>query len=871
MKRYITPQEAIDAGWRWRLFLAKAWQPMLFGLLITLAFLACGAPALAQRQVYVATRDFPELNHANGRKTLAEIGIDGRTKYPAAYRWWTDILQQPGARFQEFFVASAVYNQVTWSGHSGSWTPGALCTSYNSFDASGAFGFYWVNVGITVPRGRIVGAGTGIGTGGEPLYNPNASTELSYNHARWIDPRAMRAVMQTGNTGLSGYYESCYISDFRISGNGPNFYDPSYTQHGLVATTMGEGFVIDRLEVNTCNGHGLWVNGAGPGSVRYLSSFDNNLAGLCFGDERNTGRSLMGFLTVDFLSCDNNVWAVLNNGGGGMSIGYIKSEDGLSSQRGRPKKGQVVIESHGWNNIVVSSITDAVSGASPAAFVVNALSNANRIMVESYVQKAANTGSANGRTALLMCPRTREVFRTADPNGMKLEPISFEWRGTGTVSSVLTCSTPMVKSSCPAQTRLGLASTYAGYDYAAGTPALDLTFGGSAPPPPPPPPAPCTFTYSAWSACSNGTQTRTATSAPTGCTGTPPPDSVSRACTVAPPPPPPGVTGTFNPNDVLVVSNSADPRSAAWATAYAQAWGIPSANIVTVNAGTSHVATSATLTAIRNAVNARGLQITLLAWEYPSRLGNGQSITSAVDFGERNPDLFTVSPHFGYTGLRPRADRGFAKSFLLVSDRYIRRDAHGTRPSGQAILHLAKDSPSQGNPRGSARAGQTAAGVTVWDMRATAIGGGQNACNYINNGCFLSQFRPGATPIIAAYQSNFYLAEDGGIAWAKGFYGDHVTSVGGVLPPGAPPAFVNGAGQTCFVYHLERGASMSVGSVVEPWQGAGGSLARQFVRVDLFHPRFVSGLPVGAAAYSSVECPDRMLFAGDPLCAPFAR
>ena len=35
--------------------------------------------------------------------------------------------------------------------------------------------------------------------------------------------------------------------------------------------------------------------------------------------------------------------------------------------------------------------------------------------------------------------------------------------------------------------------------------------------------------------------------------------------------------------------------------------------------------------------------------------------------------------------------------------------------------------------------------------------------------------------------------------------------------------------------------------------------------------RFVSGLPVGVAAWSAIECPDRMLVAGDGMCAPFAR
>jgi len=41
----------------------------------------------------------------------------------------------------------------------------------------------------------------------------------------------------------------------------------------------------------------------------------------------------------------------------------------------------------------------------------------------------------------------------------------------------------------------------------------------------------CTFTYGSWSTCSNGVQTRTYTSTPTGCIGTPPLDSVRRTCT----------------------------------------------------------------------------------------------------------------------------------------------------------------------------------------------------------------------------------------------------------------------------------------------------------------------------------------------------
>jgi uncharacterized protein (TIGR02145 family) len=41
----------------------------------------------------------------------------------------------------------------------------------------------------------------------------------------------------------------------------------------------------------------------------------------------------------------------------------------------------------------------------------------------------------------------------------------------------------------------------------------------------------CTFTYSSWSGCTNGIQTRTYTVSPAGCAVTPPTDSLTRACT----------------------------------------------------------------------------------------------------------------------------------------------------------------------------------------------------------------------------------------------------------------------------------------------------------------------------------------------------
>lgn len=816
------------------------------------------------RKTYYVAQEFPEMNHANGRKTIGELNdsLDyNKERYPECYRWWKDILGQSDANFLKMTVASAVLNQCHWAGNGSGFGPGVTSTSRNNVEQIPG-GEYLVNVGITVLQGRFIGGGTSIGLGG------NAATQLIYDHERWMDPRPIRAVIISGNWGTSQYLESCYISDVRVTGNSPHWLDTSYTQHGIALRMFGETAVLDRVYVETCNGHGVWINGAGPGKVVHLTTFDNNLAGLYVSNAADgsvNGNSL-GMLQVEHVSGDNNAWVVLNRSGGGMKIGYVKNEDGLSAQRGRPKKGQVSIEASGWVHMVVDYVTDAVVGASGPSFVFNSTANKSRVVVHQYEQVAANNSADQGRSALVADVRSKQAWRTSDQNAGEYRCMGFTWTGHGTAST-FTCTEPMVSIPFNGTTRLGIASTYAGYDYAAATPVWDPTGGTTTPPPPT-----CTWvpgTPGPWSACVNGQETRTTpyVSSVAGCTPTTakPADVVeTRACTVTPPPP----TGSgIDPNDVLVVTNSADSRTAAWGAAYAQAWGIPSSNVIAVNGGTSHDATATVAAAMRTAIEAKGKQFTVMVMEYPSRVGS-QSITSYVTFGSRNVSSLTVSPLFGYTGTKPRTDKGAAPSWLLVSDKYIRRDAHGTNPSGQAILLLAKD--QTGTPRGSARAGQTASGVTVWDNRTySGIGNGNNACNYISTLCWRADRKPGATPVIAAYQSMYQLGDAGTTAWAKGFYGDHVTSYGGFLPAGS--SGLNGQNQTPLTYHLDRGASFSVGTVSEPYQGAGGSLAQQFVNVSLFHPRFASGVPVGVAAWSAVQCPDRALMAGDGLCAPWAK
>lgn len=382
--------------------------------------------------------------------------------------------------------------------------------------------------------------------------------------------------------------------------------------------------------------------------------------------------------------------------------------------------------------------------------------------------------------------------------------------------------------------------------------------------------------------CTTGTQTRTTdwVPNPAGCqpAGAKPNAVVeSRPCSTA-------TALWISPADMLVVINSADPNSAGMGAAYQSAYGIPSGNVVTVNLGNAQAATAAQIDAARTIINAKGKQFSELCWANPSQGPGGESITAAITFGVRNVSSLTPSAVYNYTGTKPRTEKGFAPSFLLVSINNIRKDADGTRPTGSAYMVLANDGPTGCNvggtgqsctsvncsPRGKARKGQTAPGLIVWDNTCTGVGGGDNDCNSLSGGCWLTGRKP-INPVIANYGSGPSQCCDAATAtrpaviWRKGYYGDHVTSTGGNLP--------TGAGQKPLTWHLDRGASMSVGSVIEPWQdksgNSPGSLVEQFVDVRLFHPLFTGGASVGVAAWSSVKCADRMLMAGDGMCAPF--
>ncbi len=353
----------------------------------------------------------------------------------------------------------------------------------------------------------------------------------------------------------------------------------------------------------------------------------------------------------------------------------------------------------------------------------------------------------------------------------------------------------------------------------------------------------------------------------------------------------PPATGGINPASVLMVVNANDPSSDALANQYAAAWGIPLTNKVTVNLGTSHVIADGPFATERAKVLAASTaahEHYALCFAFPSRVGptgilnSMQSITSAMVYGRRNVTTLTTNTLLNYNGLKPFTDKGVRASWLVMKSAYIKRSAHGARPTGMMYAVSSKDQ----NPpaRGSVRASQcqaldSRANFEHIDIRAvTDIGYGQNPYQTPQNWAFdkyaqlFAQYGsqggwPQADPrgklftkqpLAAAFlaMNNYDRLEE--MVRQPGWVGDCVTSFAGYMP--------DGAGQTPLTYMLDLGASTACGLVAEP----SSNFVPQFTDLTKFVPMWHDQkLPNAVAFWGSTQAIDRMLIAGDGMCAPF--
>jgi hypothetical protein len=785
-------------------------------------------------------------------KNLVADTVAAKVKFPKLAEYLR-VRKAPIAKLMNMNVLPAAWNDAVLQGQSGDIA--GIITSRNGVDAPD--GDYDVNYPCFVSMGDYRGKGTGYTNASPTTSGRNMNTCLRFTgKANWIGTEFDQMNLIQASTwgvlsGSTSYIESGTLSGFRLEGDNSGWYDPNYTSNGMGMWDMGETWTVDHIFATNFNGYGIANVRGTPAKYSTISLFTNALGGIgLIGTQLNN-------IWIEGISGDDNPALIVQvegyerGAGGNLTVSGEKSESGKRS----PNKGQILLWQRSpcvGNTTVLTPQSDMNGNFTDASFVMNSREWGQTLNVFGYV-------AWNCRTTV------HDVTNKKRWAVGSYSPQSFVWcsRNGGTFSDLVTLQS-VAGTAVNASDRLGMVANNGTFDYGSGTPAYSITGGAVTPPT-------CTATWTTGTRtcgnCVGGFQTCTtpyvsslSTCEPTATK----PDAIIETppCTVTPPSP---SGSAIDPNDVAVLVNTSDATSAAMATAYASAWGIPTSNIVSVNLGaTDNLSTTSLITSARTALATAGKQYTVLAFAKPSRFGS-QSITSAITFGPRTVSDLTASALYNYTGTKPKTDKGFAPSMLLISSSYIRRDAHGTKPAGTGYLVLAKD--GTGSPRGNARASQSSTGVKVFDNRSLSnVGGGENACNNLGDDCWISSRKPTGA-VVAYYGSMYKLCCDAGVTWQKGFYGDHVTSFGGYLPGDA--SHLNSNGQTALTWHLSRGAAASCGTVSEPWQGASGSLAQQFVNVSVFHPLFIAGKPMGVACWAAIQAPDRTLIAGDLMCAPF--
>ncbi len=890
---------------------------------------------------------FPHCINANRAQPISALDTLVANKTAYQYAWdYVNLVLNPGGSLganETFFsalrVVSAAALSGVWEGNGSGFAPGVSCTSRNTILLPRG-GPYLVNFPIPASYGGIIGKGTNWSS-----TNSNDTSYLEYDHAGWLEPGGgPRAVIKSVNWGTSTYLESAFLDGFRINGAAGQWRDPSYAQYGMLIRMMGETCNIGTnrgIYVHDCNNDGAWIYGAGPGNIGDISAFDNNQAGL-----RLSNTNSLGGMSIARLSCDNNGYAFLTDQAGGFKLNQLKCETGLSNSRGKVFKAQVPVFAKGWVSGTIDLLTTASDPVIDAVVHMWSTANGSKLTINDLVGwNYENIVLDHRGNKRYYWPMQGSEFRT----------IQVVVRGLGTQTTVKTHN-PVntdIELVAPSNAqfnspgdRLHPVTDPAQYLYTA-TPASPLWDDtGGATPPPPPTPVVTTVTVSLATdpVTSGGTSQASAqvfdqfgqvmtgqtigwsiVSGPatingSGLVTTSGSGSVVVRATVlavtddatltvqntVPPPPPP--SGQLN---AIVVVNANDATSAAMATAYCTAWGIPDANKLIVNLGSTEATTdTASLATARNAIraaaSARGAQVAILAFRFPTQYvpsGSGvnpidhtQAITDCLELGVHPVQNLRLSPFYNYLGSLPYTDKGEVQCVQLLSSGNIKRTAHGTKPVGEIYVLCAKDSNSVGNYRGTARyAGSSGiagrSDVTRFDNRNDArVGSGNNPFNNLSTELFTLKNKvpapaccpnPGpAQPVLAYFGSMYQLTDKLDLTYQNGWGAEHLTSFGGFLPGSTQGGFefMNARGQTSIEFFLNRtvGASWAGGCVSEP----GGSLAalpEQFILPDIFIPLWKPSAAAGSGGgkanilcmSASVKHPGRYLKAGDGLCAPF--
>jgi uncharacterized protein (TIGR03790 family) len=324
---------------------------------------------------------------------------------------------------------------------------------------------------------------------------------------------------------------------------------------------------------------------------------------------------------------------------------------------------------------------------------------------------------------------------------------------------------------------------------------------------------------------------------------------------------------SLGPGDLGVLVNSDDPQSVAVGEHYAQARGIPAANVIALPLGAQYAAMNlttmsaadfATWKTMIDAATPATIQAYAVTWIYPSVV-DCMSLTSALAFGydtkwctKPAPCAPTApSPYFNTTTTTPYTTHAMRPAMVIAGtsvdaanaliDRGVSADA--TYPLARGYLVRTSD---------------TARSVRYPDMQNVSTAWNKPdslAFTYQDDSASGTGLITDKSDVLFYFTGLAYVDQITTNQYLPGAMADHLTSYGGQIPQ---------SGQMSILRWIEAGATASFGTVVEPC-----NYTTKFPQVSVAVAKYFAGATLIEAYWKSVAWPGEGLFIGEPLARPY--
>lgn len=483
-----------------------------------------------------------------GGGQYAEIGTafpDWKTRWPFYYER-ERFLGRSEAEMARATPLVAVYQHYVW----GTSANGVASDNISRANIKIGWGQWAVNRICDWAYGEVSGSGSGGVYANSLVPRGAGGTELVMMLDNWMfDPAckvnlpelgtqdnlvacAFRSVTFNKEGTVGAYHELAGLTNIHISTNAPPRFQPGRITCAALAWDLGSASEVGNVYVHNIDCAFICTRGT-PARFDKITGMGGNLPMFLL---LGTCDALYNFGSIE---CDDFPAVFMTRAqwgreaGARIVFGDIKIETAVTSEARNPWTGTILADLRGRNILHGGIVNSAEANVNVESMVVLDDRDMGGVQQPNLIDYIAGRWNME---ANFVHEVNGNVY--GNPSGFPYDGQELFYKRAGASRTVqvdreAVAPTPGVVGF---RARLGFqrwnGTAWApAFSHSAGTPAFSYASASTNQPAP----SPCTYTYSAWSSCTNGSQTRTVVSStPAGCTGTP---VLSQACSTTTPPP----------------------------------------------------------------------------------------------------------------------------------------------------------------------------------------------------------------------------------------------------------------------------------------------------------------------------------------------